>query len=932
MSSGKYDFGAVEAKWQKYWLDNKTFATPDKSAKPKYYILDMFPYPSGAGLHVGHPEGYTATDIVARYKRMRGFNVLHPMGWDAFGLPAEQYAIESGTHPRETTGKNIDVFRRQVQSLGFSYDWDRELDTTDPGYYRWTQWIFLQMFKKGLAYEAKVAVNWCPALGTVLANEEVTAEGLSDRGNHPVERRGMKQWMLKITDYAERLLNDLDKLDWPEPIKIMQRNWIGRSEGAEVDFALSEAAGEAACSVGEPKKLRVFTTRPDTLFGATYMVLAPEHPLAEVICRAERQEAVKKYCDQAKQKAELARTDLAKEKTGIFTGAYAVNPVNGEEIPIWVADYVLISYGSGAIMAVPGHDGRDFEFAKQFDLPIRAVVMPPSSWLHGQIARGLLDQEYAKKQGQGDLMEELMRSAGLAAGTAGGLLGGMTAQDPLAALDGDVSWFKQVAEPLYKNDPGVFADAYAEDGEAINSGRFDGQSTEEFKKNITAWLSEKDLGKAAVNYKLRDWLFSRQRYWGEPFPVLHGPDGEIVAVDENDLPVTLPEMDNFRPDTTGTDEIATPLSRAKEWGQVEIGGKTYRRDLHTMPQWAGSCWYYLRFIDPHNELAGWDRHKERYWMPVDLYVGGAEHAVLHLLYSRFWHKVLYDLGLVSTDEPFAKLFNQGMIRSFSYRDSRGTYIPYELVEYDEGKAYHKETKEELSEGIEKMSKSLKNVINPDDVVGEYGADTLRLYEMAMGPLDASKPWNTRDVPGVHRFLHRAWRLVVDPETAELAGAVQDVKPKEKLNRLRHKTIKKVGEDIEEMAFNTAISTLIVLVNELTPMKVRPREVVEDLVLLLSPLAPHIAEELWERLGHDESLAYEGWPRYDEALTREKQMELAVQVNGKLVERLAIEADADDEAISEAAKALEKVARQIEGKEIGKLIIARPRVVNIVVTR
>ena len=930
MTSGKYDFAGLEAKWQKYWLENKTFATADKSGKPKYYILDMFPYPSGAGLHVGHPEGYTATDIVARYKRMRGFNVLHPMGWDAFGLPAEQYAIESGTHPRETTQKNIQVFRRQIKSLGFSYDWDREIDTTDPGYYRWTQWIFLQMLKKGLAYEAAVAVNWCPALGTVLANEEVSSEGLSERGNHPVQRRGMKQWMLKITAYAERLLRDLDKLDWPEPIKIMQRNWIGRSEGAQVDFALSGAAAQVARSVGQPEKLRVFTTRPDTLFGATYMVLAPEHPLAELICTEEHREAVKEHCAQAKQKADLARTDLAKEKTGIFTGAYAVNPVNGEEIPIWVADYVLISYGSGAIMAVPAHDSRDFEFAKQFDLPIRAVVMPPTSWLHEQIVRGLLDEEYAAKHGHSDLLEKLLRSAGLAAGT----IGGITAQDAQAVLDGDTSWIRQVAVPLYKNDSAVFADAYVQDGQAINSGPFDGQSTEEFKKNITAWLSEKNVGQAAVNYKLRDWLFSRQRYWGEPFPVLHGADGEIVAVDENDLPVALPEMENFQPDTQAgrTDEIVTPLARAKEWQQVQQGGKIYQRDIHTMPQWAGSCWYYLRFIDPHNDQAAWDKEKERYWMPVDLYVGGAEHAVLHLLYARFWHKVLYDLGLVSTDEPFSKLFNQGMIRSFSYRDSRGAYVPYQLVEYDDGKVHHKQTKEELSESVEKMSKSLKNVINPDDVVRQYGADTLRLYEMAMGPLEASKPWNTRDVPGVHRFLHRAWRLVVDPETAELAGAIQDVEPDEKLNRLRHKTIRKVGADIEALAFNTGITALIVLVNELTPLKVRPRELVEDFVLLLSPFAPHIAEELWQRLGHHESLAYHRWPKYDEELAREVEMEMAVQVNGKLTERMRVAADADDEAISEAARSLAKVAGRIEGKEIVKLIIARPRVVNIVVRK
>ena len=931
MTSGKYDFTAIEAKWQDYWLRQKTFATPDDCDKPKYYVLDMFPYPSGAGLHVGHPEGYTATDIIARYKRMRGFNVLHPIGWDAFGLPAEQYAIESGTHPRETTQKNIDVFRRQIRSLGFSYDWDREIDTTDPKYYRWTQWIFLQMLKKGLAYQAEVPVNWCPALGTVLANEEVTSDGRSDRGDHPVERRGMKQWMLKITAYAERLLNDLDKLDWPEPIKIMQRNWIGRSEGAEVDFALAEPASEAALASSQPAKLRVFTTRPDTLFGATYMVLAPEHPLTEVICTDDQRQAVREYCRQAGQKAELLRTDLSKEKTGVFTGAYAINPVNGEHIPIWLADYVLISYGSGAIMAVPAHDTRDFEFAKQFDLPIRAVVMPPKSWLHEQIVRGLLDDEYAGRQGQSELAEDLLRSAGLAAGT----VAGITAQDARAVLNGDAGWIQQVAVPLYQKDPGIFADAYIQDGAAVNSGQFDGQSTAEFKKDITAWLAERNLGEAAVNYKLRDWLFSRQRYWGEPFPVLHGPDGEVVPVDEGELPVILPEMEDFRPDTSPTGqqgEISTPLSRAKDWLTVERDDQTFRRDLNTMPQWAGSCWYYLRFIDPHNEAEPLNKKKERYWMPIDLYVGGAEHAVLHLLYSRFWHKVLYDLGLVSTDEPFAKLFNQGMIRSFSYRDSRGVYVPYEDVEYRDGAAYHKQSGEELTEGIEKMSKSLKNVINPDAVVAEFGADTLRLYEMAMGPLEASKPWNTRDVPGVHRFLHRAWRLVVDQDSSEVCGAIQDVQPDEKLDRLRHKTIKKVTKDLDSMAFNTAITALIVMVNELTPMEVRPRVVVEDFVLLLSPFAPHLAEELWERLGHSETLAYHPWPEYDELLAQETQMELAVQVNGKRAGRVTVDADADDDTISQAARKLPKVAQRISDKEVVKLIIARPRVVNIVLKR
>lgn len=814
-----YPFDVIEARWQLYWLQNKTFRTPDPgepgSDKPKYYVLDMFPYPSGAGLHVGHPEGYTATDIVARYKRMKGFNVLHPMGWDAFGLPAEQYAIETGTHPRDTTEKNIQTFKRQIQALGFSYDWDREINTTDPAYYRWTQWIFLKLHEKGLAYIAEVPVNWCPALGTVLANEEVV-DGKSERGAHPVERRPMRQWMLKITAYAERLLADLEGLDWPEPIKDMQRNWIGKSVGAEVDFALD----------GRGEKIRVFTTRPDTLFGATYMVLSPEHPYVNLITTPDRKTEVIAYVEKSTRKSDLERTDLAKEKTGVFTGAYAVNPVNQQKIPIWIADYVLISYGTGAIMAVPAHDERDFEFATKFKLPIVEVISG------------------------GDNSVELF--------TGVGILMNSETPDKSFSINGMVSY--------------------------------------EAKEKITTWLETRGLGKKAVNYKLRDWLFSRQRYWGEPIPVMHSPSKGIVPVPLNDLPLTLPDISDFKP--TGTFE--PPLSKVGEWIRVQVPGapqnEVARRETNTMPQWAGSCWYYLRYLDPKNDKQLVDPKKEKYWMPIDLYVGGAEHAVLHLLYSRFWHKVLYDIGVVSTQEPFHRLVNQGMI---------------------------------LGEDGQKMSKSRGNVINPDDVIREYGADSMRLYEMFMGPLEVVKPWSMRGVEGVYRFLGRVWRLFTD-ETGSLEPAIQKQPASGEQLKILHKTVKKVTEDLDAMRFNTAISAMMIFVNDFSKTATRPLEAMETFLRLLSPFAPHLAEELWAKLGHAKTLAYEPWPVYDASYLIEHEEEVAFQVTGKVRSRAMVPVDISEEELKAKALQDEKINQWIEGKKIHKIIVIPHRLVNIVV--
>jgi len=798
----KYPFDLIEPKWQQYWLANKTFGASADSTKPKFYVLDMFPYPSGAGLHVGHPEGYTATDIYCRFKRMKGFNVLHPMGWDAFGLPAEQYAIDTGTHPSITTRKNIATFRRQIQMLGFSYDWDREVDTTDPAYFKWTQWIFLQLFKKGLAYEAEIPVWWCEGCKAVLANEEVNADGTCDRKGHKqVYRRPLRQWILRITRYAERLLKDLELVNWPESIKEQQRNWIGRSEGAEVDFTTETG-----------DMLRIFTTRPDTLFGATYMVLAPEHPLVEKFATP----AVQTYRTAAAKKSELERTQLEKEKTGVFTGAYAINPVNNERIPIWVADYVMMGYGTGAIMAVPAHDTRDFEFATKFGLEIRPVVAPPAG-----------------------------------------------------------------VEPI----------GFTGEGTAINSGMITGLPTAEAQQRITAWLREKGLGQATVNYKLRDWLFSRQRYWGEPIPIVHCAKCGTVPVPENELPLRLPEMQDYSP--SGNAE--PPLAKATDWVNCfcpQCGGPG-KRETNTMPQWAGSCWYYLRFIDPQNAGAFVAREKEKYWMSVDLYVGGAEHAVLHLLYSRFWHKVLFDLAHVSTPEPFFRLINQGMI---------------------------------LGEDGQKMSKSRGNVINPDDVIREFGADAFRMYEMFMGPLEATKPWNTQGLEGLYRFLGRVWRLFVDEEGRLV---VSETRPDPALLKTLHQTIKKVTEDTEALAFNTAISQMMIFVNEVTAQATRPRDLLEPFVKLVAPYAPHVAEELWERLGHQQSLAYAPWPAYDAALLVEDSVTIVVQINGKVRDRIAVPATATAAELEQFALANLRVRDGLAGKTPKKVIVVPGKLVNIV---
>src|ERR1017187_295933 len=865
----KYPFDKIEPKWQRYWAEHKTFAPREDSTGKKLYVLDMFPYPSGAGLHVGHPEGYTATDIYSRFQRMRGCNVLHPMGWDAFGLPAEQYAIDTGTHPSLTTRKNIDTFRRQIQMLGFSYDWDREVDTTDPKYFKWTQWIFLQLFnsyfdpslgkaqpialledalaetpqrqnewkdnrfladtRKGffgksevsardlvrqrfipkmrLAYESEVPVWWCEGCKAVLANEEVNADGTCDRKGHKeVYRRPLRQWILRITKYAERLLKDLGLVNWPESIKEQQRNWIGRSEGAEVDFKTE--AGDV---------LRVFTTRPDTLFGATYMVLAPEHSLVAKVTTSQQSDAVDAYRTAAAKKSELERTQLEKEKTGVFTGGYAINPVNNEKIPIWVADYVMMGYGTGAIMAVPAHDTRDFEFSKKFGLEIRTVVQPPT---------------------------------------------------------------------------GVDPQGFTGDGTSVNSGLITGLPTPEAKKKITAWLEEKKLGKATVQYKLRDWLFSRQRYWGEPIPIVHCEKDGAVAVPESELPLRLPEMKDYTP--AGNAE--PPLAKATDWVNTkcpQCGGPA-TRETNTMPQWAGSCWYFLRYIDPHNDQAFVAKEKEKYWMPVDLYIGGAEHAVLHLLYSRFWHKVLFDLGHVSTPEPFMKLVNQGMI---------------------------------LGEDNQKMSKSRggSNVINPDDVVRDYGADALRMYEMFMGPLEATKPWNTQGLEGVYRFLGRVWRLYCNEDGTLI---LDDSEPSAALLKALHQTIKKVGEDTETLAFNTAVSQMMIFVNEVTAQEKRPRKLLEPFVLALAPYAPHLAEELWEKLGHKQTLSYEPWPGFDEALLKEDTVTIILQVNGKLRDRMDVPAQISREDLEKIALANERVQEHLAGKQIKKIIVVPGKLVNI----
>ena len=990
-STGAYNFTEIEARWQKYWLEHKTFRTPQPGdrnfdpSRPKFYVLDMFPYPSGVGLHVGHPLGYIATDIYARFMRMRGYNVLHPMGYDAFGLPAEQFAIEHGVPPRETTEKNIANMRAQMQRLGLGYDWDRELATTDVEFYRWTQWIFLQLYNSWydpsadaarpiselihkleqehlvvrfdgqlvagalpgvqaytgpapgtqkwseldeatrrsvidnhrLAYLDEVPVNWCPALGTVLANEEVTNEGRSERGNHPVYRRPLKQWMLRITAYAERLERDLQLVDWPEPIKIMQRNWIGRSEGAEVTFQVA----------GSEEVIRVYTTRPDTLFGATYMVLAPEHELVNVLTTDDRRREVQKYVEVARNKSDLDRTADTREKTGVFTGSYAINPVNGNRIPIWVADYVLMGYGTGAIMAVPAHDTRDFEFAQKFNLPIVQVVEPPA----GTDWRG-----------------------------------------------------------------------YTGEGTAVNSGAFDGLPSAVCKRRIVEWLEEQGLGKRAVNYKLRDWLFSRQRYWGEPFPIVHDvKTGEVFPLDESELPVVLPRIDDYTPRASEDPDAPPqpPLGRATEWvnvrGWVTDEGKVilcppgsqpppgvtvreFRRELNTMPQWAGSCWYYLRYLDPKNSRAFVDPAIERYWMlskkrkaaeaeapgrveqpatsgesesttydpeihhagGVDLYVGGAEHAVLHLLYSRFWHKVLFDLGYVSTPEPFGRLFNQGYIQAYAYQDARGIYVDAndieERVEGKQTRYFRKSTGEEVTRSLGKMGKSLKNAISPDEICAEYGTDTLRAYEMYMGPLEASKPWSTRDIIGMSRFLGSVWRRFVAEDgtlkvdTSGSAGLSDE--QLDQLRRLLHKTIKRVTLDMQNLRFNTAIAALIEFNNALKVDRL-PAEIAEAFVKLLSPIAPHLAEELWQRIQGPEwarSIIYESWPTWDEALTVDAQVEVPVQINGKVRSRIRVAPTATQEEMQAAALADAKIAAEVRDKTIRKVICVPGRMINLVV--
>jgi leucyl-tRNA synthetase len=862
----RYDYTALEARWQKHWLDNRTFRTPGPgdsgfdASKPKYYVLDMFPYPSGAGLHVGHPKGYTATDIMARYKRHLGFNVMHPMGWDAFGLPAEQYAIQTGTHPSVTTAKNVDNFRSQLQALGLSYDWQREVNTTDPKYYRWTQWIFSKLYEQGLAYEAEVPVWWCEELGTVLANEEVI-DGLSERGNYPCVKRPLRQWMLKITAYAERLLADLDKVNWPDSVKAMQREWIGKSEGAEVRFAIAAADGKQS-----DQDFVVFTTRPDTLFGATFCVLAPEHPLVEQLVQPDQAEEVAAYRKTAASKTDLERAELQKDKTGVFTGSYAINPVFEAEdprrlVPIWIADYVLMGYGTGAIMCVPGGDQRDFDFAGKYQLPIVQVVQEAGA--------------------------------------------------DLPTAD---------AEPI----------CYTGDGQMVHSGWLDGMPIAVAKAQMIEWLQQRNLGRAKITYRLRDWLFSRQRYWGEPFPILHGPNGEYKLVPEQDLPVSLPVLDDFKP----AGALEPPLGRATEWlSVVDEDGQVWKRETNSMPQWAGSCWYYLRFLDPQNQDQAWSSAAEKYWMPVDLYVGGAEHAVLHLLYARFWHKVLFDCGLVSSDEPFHQLVNQGMVQSFAYKDERGALVPVdEVEEKSEGVFVRSTDGAEVERQVAKMSKTLRNVINPDDVVEQYGADTLRLYEAFMGPVAASAPWNPRDLPGVHRFLQRTWRLFVpvDEDDPEIhPSLLNDAAADTDLERAIHHAISKVGTDYGNMSNNTAIAAMMEFSNLATKKAgSMNRSQATRLLILLEPAAPHMAEELWHRMGYTQPLAYQAWPEFDAGQLTTETVEIPVQINGKLRTRIEVAADADKDALESAARS---AAEEHISGDIRKVIVVPGRMVNFVVS-
>ena len=827
-----FNHQVIEKKWQAFWADNQTFKTGTDKNKPKFYALDMFPYPSGAGLHVGHPEGYTATDILSRMRRAQGYNVLHPMGWDAFGLPAEQYAMDTGNDPAEFTAKNIATFKRQINALGFSYDWEREINTTDPGYYKWTQWIFTKLYEKGLAYEAEVAVNWVEELGTAISNEEVLPDGTSERGGYPVVRKPMRQWMLKITAYAERLLNDLEDVDWPESVKDMQRNWIGKSVGANVAFKIK----------GFDQDFTVFTTRPDTLFGATYAVLAPEHELVNQIASPGQAEFVKEYQHQASLKSDLARTDLAKEKTGVWTGAYAINPVNGREIPIWISDYVLASYGTGAIMAVPAHDQRDWDFATTFDLPIIPVI-----------------------------------------------------------AGGDVT-----------------KEAYTEDGLHINSDFLDGLDKSEAIAKMVEWLETHHFGQEKVTYRLRDWLFSRQRYWGEPIPIIHWEDGTSTAVPEQDLPLVLPKTSDIKPSGTGE----SPLANLTDWLSVtREDGVKGRRETNTMPQWAGSSWYFLRYIDPKNSEQLADPELLKEWLPVDIYIGGAEHAVLHLLYARFWHKFLYDIGVVPTKEPFQKLYNQGMILGTSYRDGRGALVASDKVEARDGKFYNLENGEELEQGPAKMSKSLKNVINPDDVVEQYGADTLRLYEMFMGPLDASIAWSTEGLEGSHKFLERVYRLLTEKTiTAEKDG---------KLDRVYNETVKLVTEHLDALKFNTAISQLMIFVNAANKLPELPLDYAKGFIQLLAPFAPHLGEELWQTLTGEAGISYVAWPTFDDSKLQDDEVEIVLQVLGKNKAKVMVPTGASKDELEKIALENDVIKDLIAGKTVRKVIAVPDKLVNIV---
>lgn len=847
----KYPFSEIEPKWQKFWEENKTFKVSEDEKYPKnkrMYVLDMFPYPSAAGLHVGHPEGYTATDIYCRYLRMNGYNVLHPMGYDAFGLPAENYAIKTGTHPKITTNENINHFTQQIKSLGFSYDWDRCVSTCEPEYYKWTQWIFLQLYKKGLAYEAQTPINWCPSCMTGLANEEVK-EGRCERCGTQVTHKTIRQWILKITDYADRLDKDLDSLDWPESVKLMQHNWIGKSTGAEVTFTVADKDGKPT-----EKKLTVYTTRCDTLFGATYMVVSPEHKIVPEITTAEQKTSVEAYIEAAAKKSDLERTDLNKDKTGVFSGSYAINPVNGKLIPIWIADYVLISYGTGAIMAVPAHDTRDWEFAKKFNLPIIEVL---------------------------------------------------------------------------KSEVDVQKQAWTEDGVHVNSEFLNGLNKKDAIAKMLEFLEEKKIGKKAVNYKLRDWVFSRQRYWGEPIPLIHCPECGTVPVPEEELPLRLPEVKSYQP--TGTGE--SPLAAIDSWVNCKCPkcGGNAKRETNTMPQWGGSCWYYLRYLDPHNQKQFCSPEAEKYWMPVDLYIGGAEHAVLHLLYARFWHKVLYDLGVVSTKEPFQRLVNQGMITSFAFQRANKTLVPVDEVEKrDDGNFYEKKTGEKLEQIVAKMSKSLKNVVNPDDEIKAYGADSVRMYEMFMGPLTMSKPWSTQGIVGIHRFLEKVWAISEKPlSDIDITGKLAD----EKLISARKtfaQTVKKVTADTASLNFNTAISQMMIFINEISKLDSVPKAIWQDFVKILSPYAPHLGEELWHKLGNNESIAYVQWPVVNEDFAKDEEKTIVVMINGKLRGKFKAAPDSSDETLRSAAENNEDAKKFLEGKTIVKCVIVKDKLVNFVV--